>query len=130
MAHVGSGARGRRWADIVAILASVVLLGYSVWGGMLAGDSEALSEVRDIGLARVSVVVAGLLGLLGIFVAQRSRTVGKALVTAGGVVALTGLFAFNTLDTTAIAATGAPGLALVISGFFVGPMPDELEERA
>lgn len=82
MAYAGSAARGRRWADIVAILASVVRFGHSVWGGMLAGDSEALSEECDIGLARVSVVAAG-----------------------------------------------APGLALLISGFFVGPMPDELEER-
>jgi hypothetical protein len=129
MAYAGSAARGRRWADIVAILASVVLLGYSVWGGMLAGDSDALSEVRNVGLARVSVVVAGLLGVLGIFVAQRSRGVGRAMVMAGGAVALIGLFAFNTLDPTAIAAAGAPGLALLIAGFFVGPMPDELEER-
>lgn len=113
----------------MAILASVVLFGYSVWGGMLAGDSDALSEVRNIGLARVSVIVAGLLGLLGIFAAQRSRGAGRAAVIAGGLVALIGLFAFNTLDPTAIASTGAPGLALLISGLFVGPMPDELEER-
>lgn len=129
MAYAGSAARGRRWADIVAILASVVLLGYSMWGGMLSGDSEALSEVRNIGLARVSIVAAALLGLLGIFAAQRSRAVGKALVIAGGAVALIGLFAFNTLDATALAAAGAPGVALLVSGFFIGPMPDELEER-
>ena len=64
MAYAGSAARGRRWADMAAILASIVLLGYSVWGGMLAGDSEALSEVRNIGLARMSIVAAGLLGPL------------------------------------------------------------------
>jgi hypothetical protein len=129
LAYAGSAARGRRWADIAAILASVVLLGYSVWGGMLAGDSEALSEVRNIGLARMSNAFAGLLGVLGIFAAQRSRGMGKAMVIAGGAVALVGLFAFNTLDATALAAAGAPGAVLLVSGFFVGPMPHELEER-
>ena len=124
-----SAARGRRWADIVAILASVVLFAYSVWGGVLAGDSGSLSEVRNIGLARGSNILGGLLGVVGIFAAQKSRAAGRALVIAAGLVALAGLFAFRVIDGTSIAASGAPGLALLIAGFFVGPMPTEREER-
>jgi hypothetical protein len=124
-----SEARGRRWADIVAILASVVLLGFSVWGGVLAGDSDSLSEVRNIGLARGSNILGGLLGVVGIFAAQKSRAAGRALVIGAGLVALAGLFAFRVIDGTSIAASGAPGLALLLSGFFVGPMPTEREER-
>jgi hypothetical protein len=122
-------ARRRRWADIVAILASVVLVGYSVWGGVLAGDSEGLREVRNISLVRGSNILGGLLGVLGIFVAQKSRAAGRAMIIAAGVVALAGLFAFRVLDGTSIAASGAPGLALLLAGFFVGPMPTESEER-
>jgi hypothetical protein len=122
-------ARGRRWADIVAIVASVVLFGYSVWGGVLAGDSSALGEVHNVGLARGSTIAAGLLGVLGIFAAQKSRSLGRVMVIAAGAVALIGLVAFNAIDGTAIAALGIPGVALLIAGFFVGPMPTELEER-
>ena len=124
-----SEARGRRWADIVAILASVVLVGYSVWGGVLAGDSEGLREVRNYGFARATNIGGGLLGVAGIFAAQKSRTLGRALVIAAGLVALAGLFAFNVIDGTSMAASGAPGLALLLAGFFVGPMPSEREER-
>jgi hypothetical protein len=124
-----SEARGRRWADIVAILASVVLFGYSVWGGILAGDSDGLREVRNIGLARASNIFGGLLGVIGIFAAQKSPGAGRALVIAAGVVALAGLFAFNVIDGTSMAASGIPGIALLLAGFFVGPMPTEREER-
>lgn len=122
-------ARSRRWADIVAIVASVVLFGYSVWGGVLSGDSSALDEVRDVGLARASNIVGGLLGVLGIFAAQKNRNLGRVLVIAAGLVALGGLFAFSVIDATALTAAGVPGAALLLSGFFVGPMPTELEER-
>jgi hypothetical protein len=122
-----SEARGRRWADIAAILASVTLFGFSIWGGVLAGDSDSLSEVRNIGLARGSNILGGLLGVLGIFAAQKSRAAGRALVIAAGLVALAGMFAFRVLDGTSVIASGAPGLVLLIAGFFVGPMPTERE---
>jgi len=121
--------RGRRWADVVAILASVVLFGYSVWGGILAGDSEAMAEVGNLGLARASTIVAGLLGVIGIFVAQRARGAGRVIVMLAGVVALIGLFAFTVVDATAMLAAGVPGLLLVVAGMFVGPMPAPGGER-
>jgi hypothetical protein len=123
-----SEARGRRWADIVAILASVTLFGFSVWGGVLSGESGSLSEVRNIGLARGSNILGGVLGVVGIFAAQKSRAAGRALVIAAGLVALAGMFAFRVIDGTSIIASGAPGLALLIAGFFVGPMPTERDE--
>jgi hypothetical protein len=124
-----TAARTRRWADIVAIVASVVLFGFSVWGGVLAGDSSALDEVGNVGLARASTIAAGLIGVLGIFAAQKNRVWGRVMVVAAGVIALVGLFAFRVVDATAMAALGIPGIALVLAGFFVGPMPTELEER-
>lgn len=130
MTAVVSTERGRRWADIVAILASVVLFGYSVWGGVLAGDSEAMTEVGNLGLARASNIVGGLLGIIGIFVAQRSRGAGRVIVMLAGVVALIGLFAFTVVDATAMLAAGVPGLLLLIAGMFVGPMPAPGDERA
>lgn len=130
MIAVVSTERGRRWADIVAILASVVLFGYSVWGGILAGDSEAMAEVGNLGLARASNIVAGLLGVTGIFVAQRSRGAGRVIVMLAGVVALMGLFAFTVLDATAMLGAGVPGLLLLVAGMFVGPLPGPGDERA
>ncbi|HEU5184849.1 MAG TPA: hypothetical protein VFU01_09795 [Gemmatimonadaceae bacterium] len=130
MTTVVSTERGRRWADIVAILASVVLFGYSVWGGILAGDSEAMAEVGNLGLARASSIVAGLLGVIGIFVAQRARGAGRVIVMLAGVVALIGLFAFTVVDATAMLAAGVPGLLLLVAGMFVGPMPGPGAERA
>lgn len=129
MTAVVSTERGRRWADIVAILASVVLFGYSVWGGILAGDSEAMAEVGNLGLARASSIVAGLLGVIGIFVAQRARGAGRVIVMLAGVVALIGLFAFTVVDATAMLAAGVPGLLLLVAGMFVGPMPGPGDER-
>ena len=129
MTAVVSSERGRRWADIVAILASVVLFGYSVWGGILAGDSEAMAEVGNLGLARASSIVAGLLGVIGIFVAQRARGAGRVIVMLAGVVALIGLFAFTVVDATAMLAAGVPGLLLLVAGMFVGPMPGPGDER-
>lgn len=129
MTAVVSSERGRRWADIVAILASVVLFGYSVWGGILARDSEAMAEVGNLGLARASSIVAGLLGVIGIFVAQRARGAGRVIVMLAGVVALIGLFAFTVVDATAMLAAGVPGLLLLVAGMFVGPMPGPGDER-
>ena len=129
MTAVVSTERGRRWTDIVAILASVVLFGYSVWGGILAGDSEAMAEVGNLGLARASSIVAGLLGVIGIFVAQRARGAGRVIVMLAGVVALIGLFAFTVADATAMLAAGVPGLLLLVAGMFVGPMPGPGDER-
>ena len=74
-------------ADLAAIIAGVVALGVSLWGGPLwAGNNYD----GPLSFLWVLFIVAGVLAIGAVFLAQRSRGPARLMLAAGGVLALLG----------------------------------------
>ena len=124
-ADVMRSTRGRTWADVLALLTSVVLLVLAIWPGDPTASEQAASELGSAQMVWALHALCGLLGLGGLVVAQRWRwrLVGRVMVAVAGVALLAGLVVTREFSSRSLLLLLLPGAALLVSALAVGPMP-------
>ena len=117
--------RGRTWADVLALLTSVVLLALAIWPGDPTASEEASLELGSAQMVWALHALCGLLGLGGLVIAQRWRwrTIGRVMVGVAGVALLAALIVTRDFSARSLLLLLVPGAALLASSLAVGPMP-------
>ena len=121
---VSSRARIHDVADFVAIVAGVTSIAFAVWGTPIATGEVAGGDVRNISVIWLSYGLAGLLAVAGVAIAQERRKQGRLLLAAGGAALLIGLLGFARAEG-AIWASIVPGVLMLATAPFIGPMPTD-----
>lgn len=121
-------AKRRRWADLVVILTSVYVILLAVWAPPGMGPAEAAADVSNFGQWWWVTAISGALGIGSVFLANRSRVLGRIAVIAAGIILLTGLFAFDPINWMAVRTIIIPAILLLGAAPFVGPMPSPEQE--
>ena len=67
--------------------------------------------------------VGGILGVLGLIVAQKRPLPGRIALAAGGALLVIVPFFYETRSMLPIATSVVIGLAMLVASFFLGPMP-------
>src|SRR5687768_334751 len=76
--------RARRWADLVAIIASVAAIGNALWGPLIFSTrSAAVTTDPGAGYNWFAFGVGGILGVLGLIVAQKRPIPGRIALAVG-----------------------------------------------
>ena len=133
MVSPAASPRRRYRADVVAIVASVLAVGLSVYGapqgGADAADPSAGPPTTPGGYL-ATTLLAGSLGVLGLLLAQKSRfrVPARVAVALGGVLLLVGALVLDRTDGAPRILRIVAGLALLASAAFVGPMPAPEEQ--
>ena len=117
----------RHWADLLAILTSVVLIAIAIWPTNASATLDSDRETTVTPALWLAHAAAGALSLLGVTISQRwgRRPLGRAALLFAALILLGALLVFRDLTTRAVLTTLLPALALVIASFAVGPMPRE-----
>ena len=116
--------RARWWADVVAIVASVAAVGNALWGPLIFSTlSNQVTTDRGAGYNWFAFGVGGILGVLGVIVAQRRPLPGRIAIAVGGALLVIVPFFYETFSTLPIATSVVLGIAMIVSAFFLGPMP-------
>jgi hypothetical protein len=114
--------RRRHWADIAAIVAGLMLMGFAIWPIPFAGTSET---GRQVGVWWIYALAGGS-SLIGVFLGQRweFRHLARVLILAAVAVLLYGLLTqFRDLGPAAVLTAVVPGALLLLAAPFFGPMP-------
>jgi len=120
-------ARGRRrWADAALILTGLSLFGLAVWFPPFSTTDEA---TQAISLWPYYASAGGLV-LIALFIGQRWDwlSIARVLLVAALVVLAVALFRVRTVGTVAWLTLIIPGLVLLLTIPFFGPMPRAGEE--
>jgi peptidoglycan/LPS O-acetylase OafA/YrhL len=114
-----------RWADLVAIIASVVALGNAMWGPVIFSTMQRDLPQGDpgIGYNWLAFGLGGLLGVLGLIMAQKWPRWAKIPLALGGLLLIAVPFAYQRHHPAPIAVSVVVGLAMLLVAPFVGPMP-------
>jgi hypothetical protein len=116
--------RARRWADLVAIIASVAALGNALWGPLIFSTrSAAVTTDPGAGYNWFAFGVGGILGVLGLVVAQKRPLPGRIALAIGGALLVIVPFFYETRAMLPIATSVVLGIAMLVASFFLGPMP-------
>jgi len=116
--------RRRNWADILVIVFGVWALGEAAWGPTLFTQN---TNDPGAGYTQVAFVVGGLLAVLGMFVAQRRRSPGRAMIAVGGLLCLAVPLAYHAATPWMIMGTAVLiGVVLIVGSFFAGPIPRDI----
>ena len=119
--------RRREWADVLAILAGLMLWGLAIWPVPFAQASEVGRQV-DVWWI---YALAGGFSVVAIFLGQRWRLrhLAQGLLLAAVAVLLYGLLTqFRELGPIAVLTAVIPGLLLLLAAPFFGPMPRAAEQ--
>ena len=124
MADTGGRSR-RRWAEIVAIVASVVALANALWGAAIFPTMQRDLPQGDpgIGYNWLAFGLGGSLGVLGAILAQSWGRWAKLALVLGGLLLITVPLAYRRHPPVPIAVSMIVGLAMLLAAPFVGPMP-------
>ena len=123
-----AGRTRRRWADIVVIVTGLVLVGLAAWNA--PASTGRPEETHSLGSMYVAYGVGGGLGLLALFIAHRSRIVGRLLLVAAALLLLGfGLDAFRQPAGAVWLTALLPALLLLGATPFFGPMPRAASAR-
>ena len=124
MADTASHSR-TKWADVVAIVASVCALANAMWAPVLFHTmlNSMPQGDRGIGYSYVMFGVSGLLGLIAIALAERWTRLARITLAVGGLLLLSVPFAYTRLPLLPIATTVVLGVAMLAAAPFLGPMP-------
>jgi len=118
------GRRKRRWADIVAIIASVTALGNAMWGPLIFSSvSNQVTTDPGAGYNWFAFGVGGMLGVLGLIVAQKRPVLGRIPLAVGGLLLVVVPFVYDNRAPLPTITSAVLGLAMLASSFFLGPMP-------
>ena len=118
--------RRRHWADVLAIVAGLTLMGLAIWPVPFANTPETGRQVNVWWI----YALAGGLSLAGVFLGQRweLRQLARGLMLAAVGVLLYGLLVvFRDLGTAAVLTTLIPSVLLLLAAPFFGPMPRAAE---
>ena len=114
----------RKWADIVAIIASLTALGNAMWGPLIFGTNSAQATTDPgAGYNWFAFGVGGVLGLLGLILAQKRPALGRLPLAIGGVLLVIVPFVYSNKAMLPITASVILGIAMIVSALFIGPMP-------
>ena len=119
-------ARSRtRWADLVAIVAAMVALGNAMWGPVIFSTMQRDMPRGDpgIGYNWLAFGLGGILGVLGLVMAQKWPRWAKFPLALGGLLLIAAPFAYQRHHPAPIAVSVVVGLAMLLVAPFVGPMP-------
>ena len=120
--------RRRRWADVVLIVAGLLLSGLAIWPPPFVNAQEVGGR---FGVWQVYALAGGLT-MAGLLLGQRWRwrALARPLLLAAVLVLAAGLFTtFRDLGPVAILTVILPGLLILVATPFFGPMPREAESR-
>src|SRR5215213_10243947 len=119
-----SSRRTRRWADIVAIIASVAALGNALWGPAIFSTlSASVTADPGVGYNWFAFGIGGVLGVLGLIVAQKRPVPGRVALALGGALLVVVPFFYENKALLPIATSVVLGVAMLVASFFLGPMP-------
>jgi len=108
----------------VAIVASVTALGNAMWGPLIFSTiSTQVTADRGAGYNWFAFGVGGILGVLGIIVAQKRPVPGRIALAVGGALLVAVPFVYDNRALLPIATSVVLGVAMLVSAFFLGPMP-------
>lgn len=115
----------RTWADVLALLTSVVLLALAIWPGDPTASEAASAELGSAQMVWGLHALGGLLALGGLVIAQRWRwrTIGRVMVGVAGVALVAGLVVTRDFTGRSLLLLLLPGVALIASSLALGPMP-------
>ena len=115
--------RQRSTANIVAILTSVVLLAFSLWGGSAFGAAKT-GEAPAIQIPSLTHFFAGALGLAGVLIAQRWRMqmLGRGLLVVAAAILIVTLALFRYFGTWAWVSLIIPAALLLLCAVFLRPV--------
>jgi hypothetical protein len=119
-----SSRRTRRWADIVAIVASVAALGNALWGPVIFSTlSASVTADPGVGYNWFAFGMGGVLGVLGLIVAQKRPAPGRIALALGGALLVVVPFFYESKALLPIATSMVLGVAMLVASLFLGPMP-------
>jgi peptidoglycan/LPS O-acetylase OafA/YrhL len=123
-----TGAKRRHWADVVAIVTGLALLGLAIWPGSPSASAGAAIESGRPDYLWLGHALAGGIALLGVTAAQRwgLRSLGRSLLIIAGLGLVALLVMFHEFGPRAILTVLLPALLLLAAAASVGPMPREL----
>jgi hypothetical protein len=115
----------RRWADVMAIVASVCSLANAMWAPVLfhAMLTSMPQGDRGVGYSYMTFGVSGLLGLIAVALAERRTGAARITLAVAGLLLLSAPFTYTRPHPLPIAATVILGLAMLLAAPFLGPMP-------
>ncbi len=121
-------AQRRHWADVLAIVTGLALLGLAIWPGPQSASAGAALESGRPQVLWLAHALAGAMALTGVTAAQRwgLRPLGRWLLAIAALGLLAVLFTFREFGPRALSTVLLPALLLFIAAFAVGPMPREL----
>jgi MFS family permease len=123
MSELSSRSR-RKWADVVAIVASLAALGNAMWGPLIFGAmSSRTTTDPGVGYNWFAFGVGGVLGILGLIVAQKRPAPGRIALAIGGALLVIVPFFYANKSMLPITTSVVLGIAMLVSAFFLGPMP-------
>lgn len=127
-----SGRTARTWADFLALLIGVSLIGISIWPGPPSATSDALRELRHADTLWLVHAGAGSATLVALALAQtaRWRGLGRVLLAVAALTLLAALIVFRDFSTRAVLTLVLPALILLACVFAIGPVPPERVKRA
>ena len=120
--------RRQRWADVVVIVSAVYLLLAAAWAPLELVSGGGGWEVENPLWLMATYAIAGSLGLAGLFLTTRATSLGRIVIAAAGVLALSGLGSLERITLLAMFSLGIPGLALLMASVFAGQMPTPEQE--
>jgi hypothetical protein len=123
------GAKGRHWADVVAIFTGLALLGLAIWPGPQSASAGAARESGgNQEILWLAHAAAGALALGSVAIAQRwnLRAIARGMLAVAAVGLVVVCFTFRDFGPRALLTLVLPAMLLLVSAFAVGPMPREL----
>ena len=116
----------RPWADVLALVTGVALIGLSLWPSILVTSPEGVGGSGRPGTLVIFRVVAGITAVVAVFAAQawRRRTLARALLVAAAVVLVVALTSFRDFGAWALGTVVLPAALLLVSATAVGPLPE------
>lgn len=113
-------AKRRTWADLLVLIVSVWTIGEAIWGPSLLPQA---SQDQGASATYVISIIAGGVGLLGAWLAQKRRGAGQLLVAVAGIALLVAPFTYRRGAPLPMIFAGVSGLLLLLAAKFVGPVP-------
>ena len=110
-------------ADFVAILTGMASVGFALYGTPVTFDDAYNAPIAPVWAI---FLAAGVLAVLGVGLAQRSRGGGRALVAVAGLLVLAAAFMTPGPWITIRVAQAIVGVVLLASSLFVGRMTNEM----
>ena len=124
MPPVSADPKTRQWTNLVLIVVSLTLIGFATWPGIPSSDNPAVAER---GRPWAVYAGAGALSAVALLAAQRwqTRHLAQVCIAAACGILVWGLVTYAEMGWELWLTVGVPGLALLVTLPFVGPMPHE-----